>query len=81
MAQMKEQIKTSEKVKQTGDQQSIRCRVQNTVTRDIEIKNKLIIMRGEVEGDNSGGRGKGCQGTCIKDIWTKPKEGRIKGGR
>ena len=25
--------------------------------------------------------GKGHQGTCIKDPWTKPKEGRIEGGR
>ena len=24
---------------------------------------------------------KGHQGTCIKDLWTKPKEGRIEGGR
>ena len=24
--------------------------------------------------------GKGCQGTCIKDTWTKPKGGRIEGG-
>ena len=28
-----------------------------------------------------GGRGKGCQGTCIKDPWTKPKLGRIEGGK
>ena len=27
-----------------------------------------------------GGRGKGCQGTCIKDTWTKSKEGRTEGG-
>ena len=33
-------------------------------------------------GGNIGGiRGKGCQGTCIKDTWTKPKGGRIEGGR
>ena len=25
--------------------------------------------------------GKGCQGTCIKDTCTKPKGGRIEGGR
>ena len=24
---------------------------------------------------------KGCQVTCIKDTWTKPKAGRIEGGR
>ena len=28
-----------------------------------------------------GGMGKGCQGTCIKDTWTKPKGDRIEGGR
>ena len=28
-----------------------------------------------------GKKGKGHQGTCIKDMWTKPKEGRIEGGR
>ena len=32
-------------------------------------------------GDNGGERGKGCQGTCIKDTWTKPKGGRIEGER
>ena len=26
-------------------------------------------------------KGKGHQGTCIKDTWTKPKRGRIKGVR
>ena len=25
-------------------------------------------------------KGKGHQGTCIKDSWTKPKGGRIEGG-
>ena len=32
---------------------------------------------------DNGGRGEGVkvhQGTCIKDSWTKPKEGRIEGG-
>ena len=24
-----------------------------------------------MEGDNGGERGKGCQGTCIKDAWIK----------
>ena len=28
-----------------------------------------------------GKKGKGHQGTCIKDPWTKPKWGRIEGGR
>ena len=28
-----------------------------------------------------GKKRKGCQGTRIKDSWTKPKEGRIEGGR
>ena len=29
----------------------------------------------------AGGRGKGCQGTCRKDTWTKPNWGRIESGR
>ena len=41
---------------------------------DTEVKNKLTITRGEVERDNGGKRGKGHQGICIKDTWTKPKE-------
>ena len=41
----------------------------------MEIKNKLTVTRGEVEGDNGG---KGCQGICMKDTWTKPKVGRIR---
>ena len=28
-----------------------------------------------------GKRGKGHQGICIKDTWTKPNGGRIQGGR
>ena len=28
-----------------------------------------------------GKRGKGCQGTCVKDRGTKPNVGRIEGGR
>ena len=37
----------------------------------MEIKNKLTETRGEVKGI-SGKKGKGHQGTCIKDPWTKP---------
>ena len=33
------------------------------------------------EGDNRGKIGKGLQGTCIKDPWTKPNQGRIDSGR
>ena len=50
-------------------------------TRDIEIKNKLTITRG---GEIMGwGEGKGHQGTCIKDPWTKPTGvgSRLGGGR
>ena len=47
----------------------------------MEIKNKLTLTRGEVGEDNGGKRGKGCQGTCIKDTWTKLKWGRIEDGR
>ena len=36
------------------------------ITRDIEIKNKLTLTRGEVGEDNGGKRGKGYQRTCIK---------------
>ena len=43
--------------------------------------NKLTVTRREVGGDNGGKSRKGHQGTCIKDTWTKPKVGRIKGGR
>ena len=31
-------------------------------------------------GDNRG-KGVGLSATCIKDTWTKPKAGRIKGGK
>ena len=31
--------------------------------------------------DNGGKWGKGCQGMRVKDTWTKPKRGRIEGGR
>ena len=32
-------------------------------------------------GGVTGKEGKGCQRTCIKDPWIKPKGGRIEGGR
>ena len=38
-------------------------------------------QRGGGKEDNKGKKGKGHQGTCIKDTWTKPKRGRIKRGR
>ena len=44
------------------------------------MKNKLTITRGE-GGDNRGKKEKHHQGTCIKDPWTKPKRGRMEGGR
>ena len=50
------------------------------ITRDIEIKNNLTVTRGEVGGDNGGGKGDGFPGTTIKDTWTKPKVGRMEGG-
>ena len=31
-------------------------------------------------GDNEGKRGKGCQGTCVKDPWTESKGGRMEMG-
>ena len=43
--------------------QSIEEKSKQNITRDIEIKNTLtVVTRGEVGGDNGGGRGKGCQG-------------------
>ena len=33
------------------------------ITRDIEIKNKWTVTRGEGERDKRGKNGKGCQGT------------------
>ena len=57
-----------------------KTRKQN-ITRDIEIKNKLTVTRGWRERDNGGNKGKGHQGTCIKDTWTKPKGGQIQDGR
>ena len=41
----------------------------------------MTETRGTGGGDNRGKTGKGCQETRIKDPWTKPKKGRIEGGR
>ena len=43
--------------------------------------NNLTVIRGKVGGDNGRKRGKGHQGPGITDTWTKPKKGRIEGGR
>ena len=51
------------------------------ITRDVEIEKKLTVTRGKVERANGRERRKGCQGTSIKDTWTKPKGGRIEGER
>ena len=48
---------------------------------DSEIKDKIIITRGEAGGDNGRKMGNGFSGTSIKDTWTKYKGGRIKGER
>ena len=37
-------------------------------------------VRGSCEGITGRQRGKGHQGTCIKDTWRKPNEGSIEGG-
>ena len=41
-----------------------------------------MLTRGTGEGNNQGKKGKGHQGTCIKDPWTKPKGvgSRVGGG-
>ena len=49
-------------------------------TRDIERKNKLTVTGGG-GGSNRGKKGKGRQGTCIKDLWTRTKGDRIEGRR
>ena len=43
------------------------------------MKTKLTVTRGEVGGDNR--VGEGFSGTTIKDTWTKPRRGGIRGGR
>ena len=42
------------------------------MTRDIEIKNRLTVTRGG-GGITGGKKGKGFQGPCIKDPWTKQR--------
>ena len=65
----------------SGTQSTKQTSKQNR-TRDIEIKNKLTVTRREGREKRRGKRkGKSHQGTCIKDPWTKPKAGRIEGGR
>ena len=51
------------------------------ITRDSEIKKKLTVTGGEVGGVMGGKKVTGCQGTCIKDPWTKPMRERTEGGR
>ena len=55
----------------SGTQSTKQTSKQNR-TRDMEIKNKLTATRGMGERDNGGKKGKGHQGTCIKDTWRKP---------
>ena len=50
------------------------------MTRDIETKNKLTVIRVGWE-DNRGKEGKGLQGACTKDPGTEPKGRRIEGGK
>ena len=43
---------------------------------------QLTVTRWEGKGEGiTGKKGKGHQGTCIKDTWTKPKGSRFEGGR
>ena len=60
---------------------STKQRSKQNITRDMEIKNKLTVTRGCEERGNGGKKGKCHQGTCIKDLWTKPKWGMNEGGR
>ena len=44
--------------------------------------NELILSYFlSVTSGNQKEKGKGCQETYIKDPWTKPKGGRVEGGR
>ena len=49
------------------------------ITRDTEIKNNLTVTRGEM-GRDKGEKGEAFSGTTIKDMWTKPSWGGIRGG-
>ena len=62
-------LKNSNLIKKTSKQ---------NITRDIEIKSKLTVTREEGVEDNGTKKRKGCH---KKDPWTKPKGGRIEGGR
>ena len=50
-------------------------------TRDMEIKNKLTVIRAGRVGDNMGEKREGRQGTCMKDTWQSQSRCRIEGGR
>ena len=60
-----------------GTQSTKQTSKQNT-TRDIEIKNKLTITRGEVGEDNGREKNEAFSETTRKDTWTKLKVGGIK---
>ena len=47
----------------------------------MEIKHKLTVTRAEVGGKEQGKEGKGLSSNDYKGPWTKPKAGRIEGGR
>ena len=47
---------------------------------DTFIGNKKITMQRGGGRGYQGEMGKSCQGTCIKNSWTKPQAGRIEGG-
>ena len=45
-----------------------------SITKDIEIKNKLTVTRGEImRGWGKGEKGEGFSGATIKNTWTQPK--------
>ena len=54
---------------------------EQNLNRNLELKNKLTVIGREMGGDIGGVGGKGRQGKCIKDSWTKPKVGKIHDGR
>ena len=50
------------------------------IIRDIEIKNKWTVTRGRWEGIIEG-KGERFSRTTVKETWTKPRGGGIRGGR
>ena len=53
----------------------------NTAKQVLTLRDYAIYENQMNRFQNRGKQGTGGQGICIKDPWTKPKGGRIEGGR